>query len=115
MFAARHAGMTSPRHSRTCNAGANVKLAVDLDPDIAFSPTLVFSSAAAFEAVDFGSCSSPAARSMPTTFQFVEGEYVKAEEYDAFRTIPSALRCASMLRIYGTLAPLACRRPCLRS
>jgi hypothetical protein len=109
MFAARYVGMTFAEAFQDAERwyAANVKLAVDLDPDISFSPDFaVFSSAAAFEAVDFRQLLIPGRQvDANHSFQYVEGEYVKAEEYDAFLDDPTgfALR-VYMPRIYGTLA-----------
>jgi len=116
MFAAKYAGMTFAEAFEDSDKwfGANRKLTLDLDPDIYFSPGFaVFSSAAAFAAVDFKQLLIPG-RGVDArhSFQFVEGEYVKAEEYDAFLDDPTgfALR-VYMPRIYGTLAPFAMLPP----
>ena len=108
MFAAKYVGMTFADAFRDAERwyAANVKLAIDLDADLSFSPDFaVFSSASAFEAVDFRQLLIPGLQIDPKhSFQFVEGEYVKADEYDAFLDDPTgfALR-VYMPRIYGTL------------
>jgi hypothetical protein len=109
MFAAKYVGMTFAEAFEDAERwyAANVKLAIDLDADLSFSPDFaVFSSRAAFEAVDFKQLLIPGLQLDPNhSFQFVEGEYVKPEEYDAFLDDPTgfALR-VYMPRIYGTLA-----------
>jgi len=116
MFAAKYAGMTFADAFQDAEKwyAANVKLAIDLDADISFSPDFaVFSSAAAFSAVDFRQLLIPGLQvDANHSFQFVEGEYVKAEEYDAFLDDPTgfALR-VYMPRIYGTLGAFSMLPP----
>jgi hypothetical protein len=61
-----------------------------------------------FDALDFKQLKWPG-HGVPVdrTFQFIEGEYMKAEEYDAFLHDPSDFLIRTYLpRICGTLAPL---------
>jgi hypothetical protein len=108
MFAAKYVGMSFAEAFEDAERwyAANVKLAIDMDADISFSPDFaVFSSAGAFDAVKFKQLLIPGLQLDPNhSFQFVEGEYVKPEEYDAFLDDPTgfALR-VYMPRIYGTL------------
>jgi hypothetical protein len=109
MFAAKYAGMSFGDAFQDAERwyAANLQLAIDMDADLTFSPDFaVFSSAQAFSAVAFKQLLIPGLQLPPDhSFQFVEGEYVKAEEYDAFLDDPTgfALR-VYMPRIYGTLS-----------
>jgi len=88
---------------------ANKKVTLEFAPDLSFSPEFaVFTSGRAYEAVDFKQIKWPGHGVSPYhSFQFVEGEYMKADEYDALLYDPSdyALR-TYMPRIFGTLEPL---------
>lgn len=108
LYAAKHVGMTFAEAFEDAERwyAANVQTAVDLDSDITFSPDFaVFAPALAFSAVDFKQLLIPGLQvDAKHSFQFVEGEYMKAEEYDALLDDPTgfALR-VYMPRIYGTL------------
>jgi hypothetical protein len=116
MFAAKYAGMSFGDAFQNAERwyAANVQLAIEMDADLTFSPDFaVFSSAQAFSAVDFKQLLIPGLQLPPDhSFQFVEGEYVKAEEYDAFLDDPTgfALR-VYMPRIYGTLSAFSMLPP----
>jgi len=111
LFAAKYAGITKEEAFKDSDKwfGANKQIIQDLDPDIYFNPDFaVFSSAEAFNTVDFKQIKLPGQGvSADSTFQFVEDEYMKEDEYDAFLEDPSdyALR-TYMPRIFGTLEPL---------
>ncbi|MCG2768623.1 MAG: hypothetical protein L6435_09620 [Anaerolineae bacterium] len=115
-YAAKVVGMTLEEAFYDCDRwlAANKKVTLELDPDMSFSPGFaIFTSGAAYEAVDFKQIKWPGHGVSPHhTFQFVEGEYMKADEYDAFLYDPSdyALRIYAP-RIYGTLAPLGMLPP----
>ncbi|MFO7952544.1 MAG: uroporphyrinogen decarboxylase family protein [Bacillota bacterium] len=111
LFAAKYAGITKEEAFKDSDKwfGANKKMILDFDPDIYFNPDFaVFSSAEAFNTVDFKQVLLPG-YGVPSdaSFQFVEDEYMKEDEYDAFLEDPSdyALR-TYMPRIFGTLEPL---------
>jgi hypothetical protein len=80
-----------------------------LEPDLYLNPAAaILIPGQALEAIDMKQIKWPGHGVSPYhTFQFVEGEYMKADEYDAFLSDPSdyALR-TYMLRIYETLEPL---------
>jgi hypothetical protein len=83
------------------------KMAVDLEPDM--SEPGFPSCGAAMTALDIKNCVWPGGPKPPDfDYQFIEGEYMKEEEYDIFLNDPSGfmLRCY-LPRIYGALAPLA--------
>jgi len=116
LYAAKHAGLTfadafsdSERWYK-----ANVQLAIDMDADISFSPDFAaFTSAAAFSAVDFKQLLIPGLHvDAQHSFQFVEGEYMKASEYDQLLDDPTgyALR-VYMPRLYGTLGAFSMLPP----
>ena len=97
---------------------ANKKVTLELEPDLCFTPDFaVFTSGSAYEAVDFKQIKWPGHGVSPHhSFQFVEGEYMKADEYDAFLYDPSdyALR-TYMPRIFGTLGPLRMLPPVMHT
>ena len=111
LYAAKYTGMTLEEAfygpDKWCEA--NKKMNIDLEPDLYFPPGLaIFTPGQAFEAVDFKQIKWPG-HGVPAnhTFQFVEGEYMKADEYDAFLDDPTDFAIRTyMPRIYGTLEPL---------
>jgi hypothetical protein len=112
-FSAKYAGMT-------CEEGfydygkwrmACKKTILDFEPDMYLMPRLV--SGTVLETLDCKQVKWPGHGVSPNhTHQFVEGEYMKANEYDAFLKDPSdyAIR-TYMPRVYGTLEPLSQLRP----
>ena len=83
------------------------KTALDFQWDVAFSHQIAFS-ARWLEAIDYKQLKWPG-HGVPSnrTYQFVEGEYMKADEYDAFLEDPSDFMIRTYLpRVSGTLAPL---------
>jgi hypothetical protein len=83
------------------------KMAVDLEPDMS-EPGFPACGAAMTE-LDIRNCIWPGGpKSADYDYQFIEGEYMKADEYDMFLNDPSGFMLRRYLpRIYGTLAPLA--------
>jgi len=83
------------------------KTALDFQWDTAFSHQIAFPGPW-LEAIDYKQLKWPG-HGVPSnrTYQFVEGEYMKADEYDAFLQDPSDFLIRTYLpRICGTLAPL---------
>jgi len=83
------------------------KVAMDLEPDM--SEAGFPSCGAAMTELDVKNCIWPGG---PVTdnyeYQFIEGEYMKADEYDMFLNDPSGFMVRRYLpRVYGALAPLA--------
>jgi len=79
------------------------KTAVDFAPDMCSTVNAV--SGGALEAIDFKQIRWPGHGVSPNhTFQFVEGEYMLADEYDAFFKDPSGFMVRTYLpRVCGTL------------
>lgn len=116
LYAAKHVGMTFEEafYDSQKWTEANKRTILDVDPDLFFSPGFaVFSSGQAFEAVDFKQIKWPGHGVSPDhTFQFVEGEYMKADEYDVLLDDPSDYAVRTyMPRIYGTLQPFTMLPP----
>ncbi len=109
LYAAKHTGMTLEEAFYNADKwfAAMKKTVIDLEPDI-FWPFGIFTSGQAYEAVDFKQIKWPGHGVSPNhTFQYVEGEYMKADEYDAFLNDLSDFTIRTYLpRVCGTLEPL---------
>jgi hypothetical protein len=111
LYAAKYTGMTLEEAFYDADKwfAANKKMNIDLEPDLYFPGGLaIMAPGQAFEAVDFKQIKWPG-HGVPSnhTFQFVEGEYMTADEYDAFLNDPTDFAIRTyMPRIYGTLEPL---------
>jgi hypothetical protein len=83
------------------------KMAVDLEPDMS-EPGFPACGAAMTE-LDVRNCVWPGGPKPPDyEYQFIEGEYMKEDEYDMFLNDPSGFMIRRYLpRVYGALAPLA--------
>ena len=93
------------------------KTVIDLQPDMYANPrTTLMAPGPLLDLVDFKQIKWPGHGVSPDhSFQFVEGEYMKAEEYDAFLDDPSDFVIRTYLpRIYGALEPFRMLPP-LRS
>jgi hypothetical protein len=107
-FPAKYAGITCEDAFYDYGKWRNAlkKTIVDLEPDTYLGASVI--SGTVFEAIECRQIRWPG-HGVPAnhTHQFIEGEYMKAEEYDAFIEDPSdyAIR-TYMPRIYGTLGPL---------
>lgn len=86
---------------------ANKKMIYEMEPDACQAGAQV-SSGQAFEALDTKQLKWPGGTLPPDVpYQFVEGEYLKADEYDTFLADPSDFTLRTYLpRVYGALAPL---------
>jgi len=96
---------------------AVIKTVTDFQPDMYPNPrTILLAPGPLLDLVDFKQIKWPGHGVSPDhSFQFVEGEYMKAEEYDAFLDDPSDFVVRTYLpRIYGALEPLRMLPP-LRS
>ncbi len=114
-FLARYAGLDfqEAMHDYAKLAGAVRKFMADFQPD-AFSDTFrILGWAPTLEVLDYRQLVWPGHGGKPdTTYQFVEGEYMKAEEYDAFIEDPSDFLLRRTLpRTWGSLQPLERIRP----
>jgi len=114
LYAAKYTGMTLEEAFYNPDKwfAANKKTVIDLDPDI-FWPFGIANSGQAYDAVDFKQIKWPGHGVSPIhTFQFVEGEYMKADEYDAFLNDLSDFTIRTYLpRVCGTLEPLKALPP----
>src|SRR4030042_1711032 len=83
------------------------KMAVDLEPDMS-EPGFPACGAAMTE-LDVQNCVWPGGPKPPDyEYQFIEGEYMKEDEYDMFLNDPSGFMiCRYLPRVYGALMPLA--------
>ena len=86
---------------------ANKKMLLELQPDMYQAPWLLINPGEAMNALDFKQIKWPG-HGIPEdhSFQFVEGEYMKVEEYDALLDDPSDFAVRVYLpRICGSLEP----------
>jgi hypothetical protein len=93
---------------------ANEKAILDYDPDLYFQPSAAIAAAgAAHEALDNRQIKWPGhGVAANRSFQFVEGEYMKADEYDEFLSDPSDWTVRKYLpRIFGALEGLGMLPP----
>jgi hypothetical protein len=83
------------------------KITVELEPDMCDAG--LPSSGAAYEALDVKNRLWPGGPVPPDyEYQFIEGEYMKADEYDMFLSDPTGFTIRRYLpRVYGALLPLA--------
>ena len=86
------------------------KTFLDFEPDFYFNPGHALHTPG--EALEVMACNQvilPGQKGIPVnhSFQFVEGEYMTAEEYDEFIDDPTAFTISKYLpRVYGTMKPL---------
>ena len=109
-FAAKYAGITPEEahydYDKWCMAVK--KTAVDFQPDLIQNPRhLILAPGLMLEMIDFKEIKWPGHGISPNySFQYVEDEYMKAEEYDNFLGDPSDYILRTyMPRIYGILEP----------
>ena len=108
-FGANYAGITPEEVMYDLDKAyaAYKKTALDFEWDTAFSHLIAFPGQW-LEAFDYKQLKWPG-HGVPSnrTYQFIEGEYMKADEYDAFFEDPSDFLIRTYLpRVSGTLAPL---------
>lgn len=112
-FASNHAGITREEelYDLEKSYGANLKATLDFEPDMTSAP-LTFGSV--LESLDYKQLKW-SGHNLPDTsgYQYVEGEYMKAEEYDAFLYDPSDFimrlywpRIMGRLSVFGHLPPV---------
>ncbi len=110
VFSAMYAGipLSAMYYDHTAYKEACLRTILDFEPDTGASMMLV-SSGHVLETLDVKHQRWPGYNLPPDTpYQFVEGEYMKAEEYDLFLNDPSDFIFRYYLpRIYGALGPVA--------
>ncbi|MGD8465469.1 MAG: uroporphyrinogen decarboxylase family protein [Anaerolineae bacterium] len=116
LFPARYAGMTYEEafYDQGRWLAANEEVILDHQPDLYFQPSAPIAAAGpAHEALDNLQIKWPGhGVAANRSFQFVEGEYMKAEEYDEFLSDPSDWTVRKYLpRIYGALEGLGMLPP----
>ena len=116
LFPARYAGMTYEEAFYDLDRwlAANEKTVLDYDPDLYTQPGAAIAAAgAAHEALGNRQIKWPGHGVAPNrSFQFVEGEYMNADEYDEFLNDPSDWTVRKYLpRIFGALEGLAMLPP----
>lgn len=110
-FPAKYVGITFEEAMFESNKlfGAYKKTLVDFEPDMYFNPGhAIRAPGNAFEVVDCKQIILPGRGVSPLhSFQFVEGEYMKAEEYDELIDDPTDFAIRKYLpRVFGVLKPL---------
>lgn len=112
-FASHYAGITREEelYDLEKSYGANLKATIDFEPDMTSAP-LTFGSV--LETLDYRQLKW-SGHNLPdrSGYQYVEGEYMKAEEYDAFLFDPSDFimrlywpRVMGRLGVFGKLPPI---------
>lgn len=109
-FAAKYAGMTPEEafFDRERWLEANKRFNLDIQPDMYF-PAVAIYPEASLQILDCKQIRWPrhGVRSR-STFQYVEGEYMKADEYDAFVNDPTDYLLRTYLpRVFGSLESLS--------
>ena len=87
---------------------ASKKTIIDFQPDMYMNPYFIIALGPLLEALDYRQLKWPGHGVSPNhTYQFVEGEYMKADEYDAFLFDPTDYMLRTYLpRVSGALEPL---------
>jgi uroporphyrinogen-III decarboxylase len=91
------------------------KACVDFDPDLLFNPAFALHTPG--DAIDIMDCrmvAMPGSKGVPVnhSFQFIEAEYMKQDEYDEFLNDATAFTITKFLpRVFGSLAPLGSLPP----
>ena len=115
-FAARYAGLSasSMYYDHAAYREACRRMVLDFEPDLTQSGDA--GSGETMELLDTRHQRWPGGNLPPdAAYQFVEGEYMKAEEYDLFLNDPSDFMLRFYLpRLYGVLSPLS-RLPAFRT
>ncbi len=114
-FAVRHAGIgfEEAMHDYDKLTMAVKKFMLEFQPDALPDTFRILAWAKTLEFLDYKQLVWPGHGGNPeSTYQFVEGEYMKAEEYDAFLSDPSDFLLRSFLpRAWGVMEPFTRIRP----
>src|SRR5512134_2045949 len=109
VFAARYAGVpvSSMYYNHDAYREACLKMLLEYEPDM-FSPTAL-TSGTALELLDARMQRWPGGTLPPDVpYQFVEGEYMKEDEYDIFLDDPSDFMLRYYLpRVFGAMSPVS--------
>jgi len=110
VFAAKYLGLqlSSMYYDQNAFRAASLITALEFDADTGGGTGPTTNSGAVMELLDTKTAAWPGGTLPPDTpYQFIEGEYMKPEEYDLFLSDPSDFVMRYYLpRIYGLLAPL---------
>lgn len=114
-FPVKYAGISfeEAMHDYDKLALAVKKVVLDFQPDVCPDVFRILAWGPTLEILDYKQLVWPGHGGNPNvTYQFVEGEYMKAEEYDAFLSDPSDFLLRVFLpRAYGALEPLKMLHP----
>ena len=114
-FAARYAGFTASvaYYEPAAFKEAIKKTALDFEPDASWGAAATGGSGVAMELLDAKQTAWPGGPLPPDVgHQFIEGEYMKEDEYDLFLNDPTDFTLRYYLpRTFGALAPLASLPP----
>jgi hypothetical protein len=115
-FPAKYTGTTSQTlmYDDDVFVAAYKKALTDFEPDMYFNPGhALHTPGDALEMIDSKQVKIPGREISPYhTFQFIEGEYMKAEEYDVLLNDPTGYTISTYLpRVLGAMAPLATLPP----
>lgn len=110
-YAARHVGMAAEEAFYQTDRwfAANRKMIIDLEPDLYFPPATALYPGRSLDILECTQVRWPGRHKIPpaSTYQFVEAEYMKADEYDVFLSDPADYVIRMYLpRIFKTLEPL---------
>lgn len=111
-FPAKYAGITAKEamYDTETSLDAYKKTFLDFDPDLMFNPAFALHSPGeAMEIIDCRQLALPGQRGIPVdhSFQFVEAEYMKEDEYDEFLDDPTSFTIRKYIpRVFGALTPL---------
>jgi len=114
-FPVNYAGLSfeEAMHNYEGLAMAVKKFTIDFQPDAFADAFRILAWAPTLEILDYKQLVWPGHRGKPNTvYQFIEDEYMKAEEYDAFLSDPSDFLLRTFLpRIWGVMEPFTKLRP----
>ena len=116
-FPPRYAGITAREAMYDADKAfaAYKKTFMDFDPDLIFNPAFALHTPGrAIEIMDCNMVALPGQKGVPDnhSFQFIEAEYMKQDEYDEFLDDPTGFTISKYLpRVFGTLKPLSTLPP----
>jgi hypothetical protein len=117
IFPPRYAGITAREAMYDADKAfaAYKKTFIDFDPDLVFNPAFALHTPGnALDIMDCRMVALPGQKGVPDdhSFQFIEAEYMKQNEYDEFLHDPTGFTITKYLpRVFGSLEPLAALPP----